>query len=341
MKTVRKQLAAVAAAMSVCLATSVAVAEVRPADAYVEMGNWRYTPILDSNREGSPVTGFMGLLNPSVSVGNNITAIWYTRDNAGVWTSKAWVSEDEWKVIEAVKAATGISSSYDSDWATWGPKSQAVAPSAQTAALYDKGFLVGDPVGDMARQSEQYNEIVEFLKDVGYPAADVKFEKDNPDQCQPVYFLNWMSSVATAAVAASRTESSVATAVSSLACGSDWLWPHWTWTTVPAPAWGPTAPPSTTPGDWTWKDYGLYPLSTLGYCGYEYTVTQTRSRTRVRYYLGEGTATCVETQTQTCTYRMECLHDAGGSNASCPATPSCSATPTGPTCTEGAWSSCW
>lgn len=340
MKSARKQLAAVAAAMSVCLATSVA-AEVRPADASVEMGNWRYTPILDSNREGSPVTGFMGLLNPSVSVGNNITAIWYTRDNAGVWTSKAWVSEDEWKVIEAVKAATAISSSYDSDWATWGPKSQAVAPSAQTAALYEKGFLLGDPVGDMARQSEQYNEIVEFLKDAGYPAADVKFEKDNPDDCQPDYFLNWMSEVTTAAVAASRTESSVAAAVSSLACGWDWLWPHWTWTTVPAPAWGPTpaGPPALGPG---WSAPVQTPNGTSAdNCTYTATVVpQTRTRTRVRKYAGMGTATCVETQTRTCTYSVTCLNDASGPGGGCAAQPTCVTTPT-ITCSDGPWSSCW
>lgn len=320
---------------------SSAFAEVKAGESYVEMGDWRYTPILDTNRAGQPVSGFLGLLSPAVSVGGNITAIWYSRDAAGAWTSKAWIAEDEWKVIESIKAASGISSVYDSNWAAWGPKSLSATPSGQTAALYEKGFLVGDPVGDFARQSEQFNDVVEFLKDAGYPTAVVKFEKENLEQCEPNYVLNWMSSVATVTESNVKTEASVSSAMSALACGWDWLWPHWTWTTVPAPAWGPTAPASTTPGDWTWKEYGLYPLSSTGYCAYEYAVTQTRTRTRVRSYLGEGTATCDETQTQSCTYRMECLHDAGGSNGSCPTTPTCSTTPTGPTCTESAWSSCW
>jgi len=63
---------------------SVAYAEVKPGDSYVEMGDWRYTPILDTNRVGQPVAGFLGLLNPSVSVGATITAIWCSRDAAGV-----------------------------------------------------------------------------------------------------------------------------------------------------------------------------------------------------------------------------------------------------------------
>lgn len=319
---------------------SSAFAEVKAGESYVEMGDWRYTPILDTNRSGQPVSGFLGLLNPAVSVGGNITAIWYSRDAAGAWTSKAWIAEDEWKVIESIKAASGISSVYDSNWAAWGPKSLSATPSGQTAALYEKGFLVGDPVGDIARQSEQFNDVVEFLKDAGYPTAVVKFEKENLEQCEPNYVLNWMSSVATVTESNVKTEASVSNAMSALACGWDWLWPHWTWTTVPAPAWGPTpaGPPALGPG-WSPPTPGSNG-TTAGNCTYTATVTQSRTRTRVRNYVGIGTATCVETQTQTCTYSVTCLNDASGPGGGCAAQPTCATTPA-VTCSDGAWSSCW
>ena len=194
----------------------------------------------------------------------------------------------------------------------------------------------------MVRQSKQFNDVVTFLREIGYATAEVKFEKDNPEQCEPRYLLAFMASVASEAASPSKTQASVSTAISALACESSWLYPHWTWTPVPAPAWGPPPPPPPAYGPGWSPPRMLPPLlpSTLINCVYTADVTQKRTRTRMRYYPGIGTATCVETQTRTCTYTVTCPNDAGGPNGGCPTQPSCATTPT-VSCSDGAWSSCW
>ena len=122
------------------------------------------------------------------------------------------------------------------------------------------------------------------------------FENADPEACEPVYVLNWMCTVASRAEPGAASESEFAAAFSSFACSWSWWWPHWTRTTVPAPAWPPVGPPSTGPGDWPWHDFSNPPTSTLGICGYQYTVTDTITRTRTRYWPGIGTAICVEQQ---------------------------------------------
>ena len=91
--------------------------ETRPTGARFQMGEWSLVAVRTVDEAGVSVGGVLALRAKQNSAGSNIVSIWYERPVAGQthWSAKAW---DQCDAIKYVKAAKGISDSFDWAWPT-------------------------------------------------------------------------------------------------------------------------------------------------------------------------------------------------------------------------------
>jgi len=313
-KAMQLQLRAMFAFVVLAIACVNASAGTHPARCAVVIEGWRYTPIVTGDAGQQAVHSFVGILNPSIAAGSNITAICYTRAGA-TWSAKAWTGEPEWKVIEAVKLQLSIGAAYDADWYTWGGSGSGSA-SGQTPANYGAGFLYTDPLAEIAQGSPQRDNLVALLVTLGYPVADVKFEQTaSASPCGSIVVLNALAAGVEAETNSGANGEAVAHAALAQNCAG-LCWPR-TWV-------------STAPGPWTcgpWTAYGApipHTRPVIGGvqidCCYSSTRSCSQSQTLTHRYIDCTLATRVVTRTRTETHEV-CCDDTGTLAGSTPPAP--------------------
>lgn len=288
-----------------CIAGGATNAETNPFAGGVEIEGWRYTPIVTGEAGQQQVHSFLGLLNPPIAAGANITAIWYVRDSAG-WQPQAWTSENEWKVVEAVKSQLGISDSFDNHWLTWTAKDSSASASGQSPAPYGQGFLYADPLGEAFQESPFRDQLVSALLAIGYSVADVEFEKtSSAAACPSTDVLDSLAAGVEAEINSPWADGEIA-ASAALAQRCAGLCVPWTW-------WGPLS-------GWTcgpWGGFGA-PVQkqrvTIGgtqiQCCYSCTRTCTQTQTVTHRFRNCSRTSILQTQTMTDTYEV-CCDDTG------------------------------
>ncbi len=307
----------------------------------IEIEGWRYTPVVSGQAGQKAVHSFVGLLNPSIAAGSNVTAIWYVRQG-GQWLPKAWASEPEWKVVESVKAELEIGPEFDDAWFIWGtPEGGEAAPVPEP---YRSGFFFTDPIAELAQESPFRDVLVEALMALGYPVADVKFERTSAiADCPSDVVLASIAVGVESQLNISADGEAVARTALAQNCAA--LCIPWTWVSTP-------------PGPWTCGPWGAYgaPVqflrTTIGGvqvdCCYSSVRVCSQSQTPTHRCVDCSRATRVVTRTRTDTHTV-CCDDTGTLTGSppqpCTATATCfnSATPPGPATvpttpgTPGAW----
>lgn len=143
---------------------------------HVQINDWRYTPILSGPAGAEVVHSFLALGDPATMQGSNIAAVWYRATAGCEWVKKAWQGQDEWKVIKQIKSELGIGSEFDDEWAVWSPKDGNAAPAGE-GVPYERGFFLGDYVGDLVNASPARDSLVAALVSLGYSSADIATEK--------------------------------------------------------------------------------------------------------------------------------------------------------------------
>lgn len=169
-------------------AAHVAMADTRPLPFHVVLGDWHLVAITrDGANDTRAVHSVLALRDKTAAVGDNIVAVWYQPGEGGSWSSKAWESNDQWRAIEAVKADAAIADQYDYRWPTMDLKYPAIVPELPKG--YEKGILTTDPLFNVVVESPSRPEIISFLADIGYKAANVPIE-DQTFICSTDMFLN-------------------------------------------------------------------------------------------------------------------------------------------------------
>jgi hypothetical protein len=198
-----------AAALAVLLLIGAqARAQVAPAGVAIEMGAWRFTPVVTQGQSVA-VVGFLALMDPSTAEGQNITAVWYAAPvGGGGWVKTAWHSESEWGVIELLKTQLGIGDESDADWETWEEKPTPAPPPSAPGAAYEGGFFLADGFGQAVNTLPNRDDIVALLVELGYAGADLPGESSELETCRRDLLLDAMAAgVATELATQSMGES--------------------------------------------------------------------------------------------------------------------------------------
>lgn len=270
---------------------SAAPGQVVPAGNGIEIDGWRYTPVVQGASGQQTVAGFLGLLTPALVSGSNITAILYIRESDGQWTATAWHNENEWKIVQLVKSQLGIGPVSDEDWFTWGPPDGSGA-STQQGSTYQGGFFTDDPIAAAVQGTPLRDEVVAVLQAIGYPVADVSWEKsDNTDACDPNDLLGSLVVGVEAELNTGANGEAAANAALALTCAP--FCTEKTWESLPSP-WVCGFPSS-------WVLVGQRAVTIPGgtphiLCDYRSCQTCTQSKNIYHRYRNCGLGWCVQSR---------------------------------------------
>lgn len=174
-------------ALLVALLCSPALAGYRVDAQSIEIGDWRFIPIVevDDDNPTNPaapaeVHSFVALLNPTLIEGDLIAAIWYARDPAQPtgWDSVAWDTQDQWAVFGFVQGYLNMPESDADNWESDQPRPQTIA-SAGVPKKYYRGMLDDDPINQQVGNDPARDALVELLVDVTHKAANVEVDKES------------------------------------------------------------------------------------------------------------------------------------------------------------------
>lgn len=168
-----------------------------PAKVEMEVGSWRFTPILRQESVTSDtVQSLLAWKKTSEGPDSTIQAVWYIRSTSEPcqWDAKAWEAATPYDAMLAVKTSLDIDSRFDDDWPI--SLSGGVMDSSKVGVEYSKGFFGGDTMAEFvnALPGAERDDAVSFLVEVGYAAADVPIEKKTGSETiDPASALNAMT----------------------------------------------------------------------------------------------------------------------------------------------------
>lgn len=149
-----------------------------PLPVALELGDWVLTPIVEKTAAGEVLHSLLALNN--AQQGQNLAAVWYVRDlDAGPcrWVAKTFgeggTAAD---AVKAVKLDLGIADTFDANWGLEGVNTEFAV--ASPIVNYDLGFVATDPLAPIVNTSSARDVLIDLLDDLGYPVANIPFEKD-------------------------------------------------------------------------------------------------------------------------------------------------------------------
>lgn len=163
----------------------------------LKIGDWNFAVLIDTNSATPRVTGLVGLRDHSTSVSGNLQSVWYSRPAAGSgdpWVCKTWMNANHWTAIATVKGNLNIPSDLDNLWPTDDVNSPEV--QIEEPQPYKDGFLVDDPWGQWLAGEPGREWVIDWLKNSGYPVADVPFDIAGPGDCSAGTWLDAMAASA-------------------------------------------------------------------------------------------------------------------------------------------------
>jgi hypothetical protein len=280
------------------VAQSVHVSQIR-----IDWNSWRFKPLYTEDGGVNRVTGFLAIADQSAVTGENIVAVWYSRESTQDWSKRSWTTDDVASVIKSMKISLGIPDSEDENWEI--NQSVQVLPTDAPliAKEYDKGLFVDDPLYNFVASSDDPVSLVAFLDEVGYKVADIKI--DHPASCTVDAQLEVMARAVENGLAIvvtdeesskSQTEAMAAEIATLAAC---------------QPAVTPACTPGVT-GPWvlgavvgpkgcSWSVTDTWTAVTAGRaytCSYEYCCTYTRTRSAPAVKADCSVYTCTQIEFQ-------------------------------------------
>lgn len=152
---------------------------------------WALTPIVVDTLDGDRVHSFLAL-NQGAAFEANLQAVWYIKDTEYEcsWYALTWDTSDPWDAIKTVKVSLGISDDDDPNWAV---SVESTAWSEPKELFdYSAGFMADDGLGRAINTLPDRDEWVAWLVDIGYKAAEIKFEKavESTDPAYPSTVLS-------------------------------------------------------------------------------------------------------------------------------------------------------
>ena len=148
------------------------------AEDFVTLGDWDFVPTLNGGR----VESLVALLDPSLAVGDNITAVWFRRTDDAAWQAFAWSDAENLEAIAYVKATLGLPDSSDILW----PDADAQQGVDQTLAVapdaFAKGVFADDVFAPFIEANPEPGPLIGGLAGAGYPAAAIPVQT-TPTDC--------------------------------------------------------------------------------------------------------------------------------------------------------------
>ncbi len=163
---------------------------------------WEFRVIYTRANDSLVANNIFASSVPGTTSGNNIKAVWYSRSGSG-WAAKSWEAANQYEAAKSVKAVLGVSSGEDWRWFFDDKSAFEAAVAANLAVDYSNGVLSHDAVAPYIESSAWHDDIVSFLKDVGYKAAYIWAEKTNFGSalCDATVIFNGMAEAVTQDVA--------------------------------------------------------------------------------------------------------------------------------------------
>lgn len=208
----------------VALTASLFIAQVACAGAHVAkgtvgFGGWTFRTITsDSPTIDCPLV-IVAFAPVAESFGENVIAVRYNPDAGSPtgWSSKAWASDSLPAIIKQLKEEFSLPDSEDDRWGLDTEVTGSVT-AAEPAKDFDKGLFVDDPLYGVV-SAIQSDLLVQALKDDGYPAAIVPFDKyDASTDCLVSHVL----AAVTSAAREYESSGSTSLAMSAFANARDW-----------------------------------------------------------------------------------------------------------------------
>jgi hypothetical protein len=167
------------------------------AKATVGVGGWSFNTIISDDPAIMCPLVFVAFAPLNEAVGENVIAVRYDPDASSPsgWSSKAWESDSPASIIKQLKIEFSLPDTEDDRWAIATELIEAATPAAP-AQEFDKGLFVNDPLYPVA-SVVQSDQLIQALKDTGYAAAIVPFDKyDATTDCLVPYVLAGVASAA-------------------------------------------------------------------------------------------------------------------------------------------------
>ena len=144
-------------------------------DLIISLDDWQLVPTLI----GTKVESFVGICDPAIAVGSNITAVWFLRTDDNQWQTFAWYEPDNIKAIAHIKSTLGLDDSMDVNWPD--PEAQqGVDPAfAEAPSAFATGVFVDDPYAAIINSLEEPTTFIEALTNLGWSAADIPIQIGN------------------------------------------------------------------------------------------------------------------------------------------------------------------
>lgn len=148
------------------------------AEDFVTLGDWDFVPTLNGGR----VESLVALLDPSLAVGDNITAVWFRRTDDAAWKAYAWSDAENLEAIAHVKATLGLPDSSDVLWPD-ADAQQGVDPTLAVAPdAFAKGVFADDVFAPFIEANPEPGPLIGGLAGAGYPAAAIPVQT-TPTDC--------------------------------------------------------------------------------------------------------------------------------------------------------------
>lgn len=162
----------------VACACSTGLAQNRVLPSTFSLGSWMFKPIVDTAATGHQINDIVAIAAPGTTANANIVAVWYHRPatDQGSWEAKTWATTSVAEAIKAIKVTLGLPDSDDELWPNAGVVEIQTASGLSELRDYDKGFMSDDPLHAVVSSSPDRDSIVEFLKNIGWPVANMTFE---------------------------------------------------------------------------------------------------------------------------------------------------------------------
>lgn len=152
----------------------------------IEIGDWRFIPIVeDDGVNPAEVHSFVALLDDGAIAGSRIGAIWYAKNpsTATGWESVAWESpggQDHWGVFGFVQGYLNIP---EGDWENWDTDQAkpAVIESAGVPVGYYRGMFESNPLNEIVGDDPMRDQLIDALVENAYEAAQVEVDRESAE----------------------------------------------------------------------------------------------------------------------------------------------------------------
>jgi hypothetical protein len=157
----------------------------RPIGASIRSIDWTITAVLSHGPSASAVNNLIATAAPEQLVGENFSAVWYSRSNepGATWQARVFPGQSAATVVALVKRSLSVSDIHDAVWPV--PPAGTVPAPIPAGLGFDGALATSDPYGPAVSGHPNRVAVLNVLKEAGWGVAVLPWENlATQEQCQ-------------------------------------------------------------------------------------------------------------------------------------------------------------